>query len=354
MEQEPLTEKRVGLKHSNYIESFLEQSSFFRRVAYGALAVWSAGVGVAVVENVNSQHLYSYDEEYASYIDGINELVGGAPIALEDGSTIDPQFATGAELAPSTTIELTPVQKLGIEIDPRVEVAMAGMDNMSIDGYNRFLQSIDSSPLEYSSQFREFNQDAISALIPQLQSEFLNLHFTVVYANDTPGFGETMIGDFNVNNMIRSMAGRGGFETKCCGANWMIGRAANTFQTAPLNAKLNQNEPFDSISTGVEFEANAQAAITSDQYEEGGYLSVAVLDTQRLLGQKPLTDILKGHGEIRDRIIDEWNATHPPDERLGVRDDFNFPESELFRYYVQQFLDRHPEIIGQRPLAHLP
>ncbi len=355
MEKDPSV-GRVGLKKSKKFEEFLRQNNFYRRTAYGVLAVWSASVGIAGVKNLSNEESVIYDEEALAYIDDINDQALEGSIALGDGTMIDTQLvAEPSALLTPTTLELTPAQKLGLEIDPRIESAMTGMEELTVEGYNQFLNSIDSSPIEYSSQFREFNQDLISSLVEQKQSEIFNLHLTVAYANDQPGFGSEMLGNFNVLNMVKSMALRGeGINTQCCGINWMIGRAANTYQTAPLNAKLNHNPPYDGIATGVEIEANEQASITSDQYVEAGYLSIAVLDTQELLGRKPLSEILQGHGEMRDRIIDEWNATHSPNERLGVRDDFDFPESELFRYYVQQFLDRHPEIIGQKPLARLP
>ena len=145
------------------------------------------------------------------------------------------------------------------------------------------------------------------------------------------------------------MAGRYGHGTKCCGANWAISRHATTHQAAPLNAKLNHNPPYDSISTGVEIEANNQAAITTAQYEQLVYLALAVLDTQDRLGAFPLDQIFKGHGEMRDH----WNH-HNPHNMYGVRDDFDAPEMIFIRHFVQQFIDAHPEIIGQKPLSQLP
>lgn len=352
MEENPLSE-RVGLEKNQNFDEFLMQNHRFRRVAYGLLAVWSAGVSIAGINSIHDEDMTAYNSESLAYIDGINKLTTGELASQEE--TVPKTLTSPDEGIPEivpTTIQMRPAEKLGLELDPRVEEAMSGLEGLSLDGYDQFLQSIDTSPVAYSQQFREFNPDLLQADIAQGPSEIFVLHFTVKYANDEPGFGDMSIGNFNVGNLIKSMAARFGHDGQCCASNWGIGRHATTHQMAPLNAKLNHNPPYDSVSTSAEVEADEQASITTGQYMELAYLSVGVLDTQERLGKFPLNEILKGHGEMRDLIIDEWNRTYPS-HKLGVRDDFNFPESELFRYYVQKFLDKHPEVIGRRPFTHL-
>lgn len=331
-------------------EAVLDSPEMTRRSFLGISILGVLGAGVAAAKARNGlptlETIGSNLLQFAQSQSPEADVATAAEVPAD--ATADPVLETT-----TTTVPPRPAEKLGLSIDPRVEQAMHGM-RLTPEGYANFLASLDTTKLPNTQIFREFNPAKIISDILQGPSEIFVLHFTVKYANEGlgPEFNDHMIGNFDVLKLVSGMAGRNGHGGQCCGINWMIGRHGNTYQTAPLNAKLNHNPPYDSISTGVEIEAGEQAAITTAQYEPAAYLAIAVLDTQNRLGKFPLQDILKGHGEMRDAIIDEWNASHP-NQKLGVRDDFNAPETKLFRYYVQEFLDRHPEIIGTRPLAGL-
>jgi hypothetical protein len=229
-------------------------------------------------------------------------------------------------------------------VDNATAVAISGM-RLSVAGYRDFLRSIDRSSFDYAQQFVEFDPDRVP--IRQGPSQVFVWHFTAFYRN-ADGPSSTPRGDMALRPFIQGLAQRGDESSPadhvCCGVNWVIDRHGPAHQLAPLNAKLRHNPPYDSINTGVEIEAARQGDITSAQYESAAYLTIAVLDAQRLLGRKPLSEIVKGHGEMRDVYLQQHRHS-----RFGERNDFDAPESRLLRQVIQAFLQAHPEVPRLQP-----
>ncbi|MBK5306333.1 MAG: hypothetical protein JJD92_06560 [Frankiaceae bacterium] len=228
--------------------------------------------------------------------------------------------------------------------DPATAAAMNAM-RLTPAGYRAFLDRIDQSSYDYAQQFIEF--DPARVPIEQGPSEVFVWHFTTFYRN-ADGPAATPTGDMAVRPFVQGMARRGDEDSSpnhvCCGVNWVIDRHGPAHQLAPVNAKLRHNPPYDSINTGVEVEAARQVDITTSQYEGLAYLTVAVLDTQNLLGRKPLSEIAKGHGEMRDAYLDAR-----PDSELDSRDDFNAPEARLLRQVIERFLRANPSVARMSP-----
>lgn len=249
------------------------------------------------------------------------------------------------------------VESVGTGLDPQVAQNIAEI-RLSLDGYCNFLKNIDSSTVDHAGQFTEFNGTKMSQFIPQNEPvEFFTLHYTAGYSNDEYNTGSSAVGDFNPGNLVRLMVERFGANSQCCGANWAIGRAGGTFQLAGLNQRLNANPPFDAVSTDVEIEALDQATVVTKQYEEVLYLAIAVLDTQQLLGNYALQDILVGHAEVRNEpgVLEELLALAPL-SKPGDWHKSDFPHEVMvpLRSALQALLDQHPEIIGNSPLTYLP
>jgi len=234
--------------------------------------------------------------------------------------------------------------RLPAGIDRTTAAAMAGM-RLTPAGYRDFLRRIDRSYFDYAQRFVEFDPDRVP--IEQGPSRVFVWHFTAFYRN-ADGPSSTASGRMAIRPFIKGLAERGDDDSPadhvCCGVNWLIDRHGPTHQLAPLNAKLRHNPPYDSVNTGVEIEAARQADITTTQYESTAYLTIAVLDAQGLLGRKPLQDIVKGHGEMRDAYLEDHPHSH-----LGERGDFDAPESRLLRGVIEAFLKAHPEVVRLRP-----
>jgi hypothetical protein len=228
--------------------------------------------------------------------------------------------------------------------DPATAAAISRM-RLTPAGYRAFLDAIDQSAFDYAQQFIEF--DPARVPIEQGRSQVFVWHFTTFYRN-ADGPAAAPAGDMAVRPFVQGLAERGDEDNPpdhvCCGVNWVVDRHGPAHQLAPVNAKLRHNPPYDSINTGVEVEAARQVDITTDQYESLAYLTITVLQNQDLLGRRPLSEIAKGHGEMRDAFL----AAHP-ESHYDNRDDFNAPESRLLRQAIERFLKAHPGVPGMVP-----
>lgn len=224
-------------------------------------------------------------------------------------------------------------------------VAAVDAMHLTVAGYRSFLKHIDRTYYGDAQRFIEFDPHRVP--ISQGRSEIFIWHFTAFYRN-ADGPSQTPKGEMSLPPFIAGMALRGDDSSPpdhvCCGINWVIDRFGPAHQLAPVNAKLRHNPPYDSINTGVEVEAARQVDLTTAQYETTAYLTIAVLTQQHLLGRKPLSEIVKGHGEMRDAYLIEH-----PDSRYGTRDDFNEPESRLLRQVIQRFVHAHPVVLRLTP-----
>ena len=229
-------------------------------------------------------------------------------------------------------------------VDPATAEAIQRMQ-LTPAGYRAFINRIDQSDFDYAQQFIEFDPSRVP--IEQRASQVFVWHFTTFYRN-ADGPAATPVGDMSVRPFIQGLAQRGDEDSPpdhvCCGINWVVDRAGPAHQLAPVNAKLRHNPPYDSINTGVEVEAARQADITTSQYESLAYLTISVLQNQKLLGRRPLSEIAKGHGEMRDAYL-----AANPGSQLDSRDDFNAPESRLLRQAIERFLRAHPEAPRMAP-----
>lgn len=353
-------------------------------------AVESAGGQTGIFDRIDSEPRYQRlrNATMAVLIAGLasagieshQELAADAAVSVESASALkdngnsenmqqqvddvvateETSQSTSSSTSTTTTSVFTPSTQLLAEatwakyanaefvqpMDARSEAAINAMD-LTPDGYRNFLASIDQSFFEYAQQYGEYNPDI--SPIEQSQSEFFVWHFTAGYYN-ADGSSEIAYGPMNVGLFIDGTAKRGGEVNQggnvCCGVNWLVDRSGHVFQLAPVNAKLRHNPPYDSVNTGVEIEAARQEDITIAQYEATSYLTIAVLNAQGLLSDKPLADVAVGHGEIRDSLRTEY----PEEERYGHRDDFDTPVSSLLRHKIAEFIFNYPnETIGDIP-----
>ncbi len=301
----------------------------------GSLLAATASLGlIDQVPTREPQRLVTSTIELSPAVPRINstEILKSTPVQK-------PKPLNRPEIPPRALRERLPIE----ESDRR---AMAKIANMQLtpEGYAQAVRSIDRSLLSFAQTFREFNPNKVKVDIEQAKSEKFILHFTTFYRNADGLNRDRPIGKAAIKPIIQGMAQTGDDDVdketgkpkpdrKCCGINWIIDRSGQIYQVAPLNAKLRHNPPDDSSQTGVEIEAYEQADITTEQYEAAGYLAIFVLEQQNLLSNRPLSEVLDGHGKLRDI----YRENHP-NSIYGVRDDFNAGPTAAFRQKVASFL----------------
>lgn len=304
-----------------------------RRLMAGILGVWSLGTFTAGV-TLAAERNESFEESCGQTDISCHLQAAGldTPVILDsvDTSVVLSESQTSANSIVADTLPL-----------PQLSLAEKAVESMNLtpEGYASFMESINYTFFDFAQQYIEFNPTLVP--ISQNTSSVFVWHFTVLGFN---GDGVSIPADqTNVGEFIRFLATRYDESPRnthlCCGVNWFIDRNGGVYQLAPLNAKLRHNPPFDEVNTGVEVEAANQDALTSAQYESLSYLSIAVLQNQTLLGNYPIDQIVKGHGEMRDT----WNAEHP-EARRDSRDDFDAPISQLLRQKIAIFLQTYPEV----------
>lgn len=253
-------------------------------------------------------------------------------------TTVQPQPPVSTTLPLPVVAAATREKSPELDIDPQVEAAMDSM-KLTVEGYQEFLQTINYSYFDYAQQFIEFNPHEVP--IAQNPTQFITLHFTAFYRN-ADGPSTSPKGDMVVQPFVQGLAGRGDEDSppdhKCCGINATNDRNGNVYALAPAAAKLRHNKGFDSVTTGIEFEAATQAGITTKQYETGAFYLIAEWQSDANLRTKQFKTIVKGHGETRD----ELQLTHP---ELDDRNDFNYGASEKYRQNIQAFIDENPQIL---------
>lgn len=119
MESNP-SARRVGLEEAQTFREHLKQNKLFGCVAYGALAVWSTGVGLAGVENLDnllnadSEQQIVYDQEAAAYVESINDNIAVSPAQPEGivEEALQKTPPTTAPIQTSITIESPPMTPL--------------------------------------------------------------------------------------------------------------------------------------------------------------------------------------------------------------------------------------------------
>jgi hypothetical protein len=196
---------------------------------------------------------------------------------------------------------------------------------LSVKGYEKFKDSIDTSYLKKASEYKTYNPDTNG--VPQEDSELFLWHFTTLYYNGAGKSINQPIGDSaDVEHFLTSTNGSG------VGIQWFIDRSGQTYQLTDTSTRTSHIPPHSSVSTGVEVESDTQDNITPAQYESAAYLAAYnIIKLDLLAGDKSIDEVLYGHGELRE--IDRLT-----DRSLNVRSDFPAAESLELRKKVRKLL----------------
>jgi hypothetical protein len=242
--------------------------------------------------------------------------------------------ATSPKPAPERKLQALPKSE-EIPLDPETAQHIDAI-NLTPEGYQQFFQQIDESWFGYAQGHIKFNPERVP--IPQGKTEYVTAHFTAMYTNQD-GSSPIPLGEMAVQRLLDFEATREG--PQCCGMNFIIDRNGRVIQTAPYNAKLRHNPPYDGKTTGFEIEATWQNTVSTTQFESATYLIIAMLANEHLLGTKDIGALFPGHGEMRDIL----RATHPElRKKWGIRDDFDAPVMRAWRAKVEAFLTANPNL----------
>ncbi len=285
------------------------------------------------LETVQDSSVNRYDTHYRTLRGAAGLLFATSVLSL---ALVNAELANANEqLSSIETTTPTTVNRTQLLIDthpginPVVAEQLAGV-KLTLDGYKAFLQTINTSPLQHTKQFPEFDKDRVK--IKQGKTEFITWHF----------FGYHTESNLDVNRFTTGLARRGDSESSrpdhiCCGINVVVANNG-THQTASIGAKLRHNKGYDQNTIGIEIQAASQADINTLKYERTAYASIAMLKHQEML-DVPVEKSLKGHGETRKA----YNHAHPGN-KLDGRSDFDKPESDALRAEIGKFLKEHTEI----------
>ncbi len=307
-----------------------------------AAGIVAAGQDTEAISNVTSTECVEVGcEPVPAY--GVDAIEPG-PLTAGDkrakikvtATTVPIVTATTSVTTPPTTLAPKPAPVLAAselipappELDPRIAEALSRV-NLTIEGYKEFLAKLDTSHLQHAQELTEFNPQKVA--IPQNKTEFITLH----------NFGYHTEPNLDIDKFAEGMAKRGDTDNPpdhvCCGVNLAV-LTTSTVQLAPISAKLRHNKGYDGRTIGIETQADNQAGVTTFEYEEISYASVAMLKHEGLL-KKPIDQTIKGHGETRQK----YNSDHPGNE-LDAKVDFNKPESDVLRSHISKLLATNPEI----------
>jgi hypothetical protein len=291
----------------------------------------------------------------------LNEAELAVPVHMRAGPIETSMTTTATTLLPTTTLppesippppppetlppppESIAVAASNPEITPASPEVVAAIEAMQLtpEGYQQFLAGIDPAWFDYAQGHANFNPARVSdpsyagdEAIAQNSTEFVTAHYTASFTNPD-GPGQEPVGEMDVQRLIDFMANRG---NPCCAVNFLIDRNGHTYQLAPFQAKLRHNPPYDTKTVGFEVESAYQPRNTA-QYEAMSYLTIAILQNEGLLSARPLTDIFKGHGEMRDAYRHEHPGTG-----LDQRNDFDQPVMDVLRPKIDAFLQANPNI----------
>ncbi|MBA3758442.1 N-acetylmuramoyl-L-alanine amidase [Candidatus Saccharibacteria bacterium] len=217
-------------------------------------------------------------------------------------------------------------------VSPEAKTAIEAMD-LTVEGYQNFFNTIDQSWFDYAQSYANFSPT--NSGIAQNATEWVTAHFTASY-NNSDGTADQPVGEMNVRQFIDLMGNRG---RPCCGINFIIDRNGRVIQTAPYNAKLRHDPPGDGRSVGFEVEAAQEKQMTTEQYESAAYLTIAILENEAILVNRPLNELFRGHGEMRDQYREQNPGTD-----LEQRNDFDAAIMEIYRPEITAFINNTPDL----------
>lgn len=361
------------------------------------------GLRLAAFEDCTDAHLLRYSKPLSKTIAGVMLTgVLALPVADKEGATLSCQetdiacalaaegFSVPADMrlgpieTPATTVitvtestttigtippapDTTALTTLSTELPPETtpvvaeaspliynpEVAAASPEaiasleamNLTVEGYQAFFSNIDLSWFDYAQDYINFNPAFVSDpqyagehAIHQGVTQWITPHFTASYTNSPEaGTSEVPVGEMRVDRLIDFLGTARGVP--CCGVNFIIDRHGRVIQTAPYQAKLRHNPPYDGLTTGFEIEAMYERQLTTAQFESATYLTIAMLVNDGLMGTKPLVDGFRGHGETRD-----IHRSETGDRKWDIRNDFDKPIMDVWRAKIAEFLQLNPNV----------
>lgn len=271
-----------------------------------------------------------------------------SPSAQESPTTTTATTTTIQEVVPATVVSPTPEVIYHAMADSRNELAMAPINSetearieavqLSVEGYQNFLASIDTSLIDYSRQYAEFDPGR-NGFRQDQRIEWVTVHHTANYANTT-GIATVPEGEVNPRVLIDMMATRGDEEGDhmCCAVQFFNDRNGKMWQFTSRTARVRHDKRFEEVSIGLETEG-IDESFTTRQFENIAYWSIAMTNAEALLGTAPLDRIVRGHEETRD----EWNANHPTDQQ-PMKQDGDAAIMDRVRSKIAEFLNQHPEV----------
>ncbi len=192
-------------------------------------------------------------------------------------------------------------------LQPETEANIEAMQ-LSPEGYQEFLNNIDTSYIEYARQHQEFDPSR-NGFNQERKTEWVTIHHTVMYANAGGEDTSRPIGDPDPRTLIDFMAARGNSDSrpdnKCCAVQFFNDRNGKMWQLTPRSAKVRHDFGYEEVSVGLETEG-IDEHFTTPQFESIVYWSIAVMNAEGLLQDgQPLSRKMRGHEETRE----EYNAT---------------------------------------------
>lgn len=248
------------------------------------------------------------------YLESLRPLILNIPVLDDEGRI---------------PMEVPPVPPADPEVSGSFEDRVAAMQ-LTPYTYDTLVSSINRDYIDvaYNGGDNAYNPDRIS--VEQADTQWVTLHFTTVYYNADGSDASQESGDFSPDRFITS-TGINRDGDNCCGVYAVTDRDGRVFQMVRDGGKTMHDPPYDSISDGIEIEATANDRISPTQLQNAVLFALYRLKDVGLLGNQPLDQILRGHGENRSEYIEQNPGTD-----LDVRTDFTREEMQVIRSAVEQ------------------
>ncbi|MCA9349479.1 glucosaminidase domain-containing protein [Candidatus Saccharibacteria bacterium] len=274
---------------------------------------------------------YSTDPEY---YDKLVKLASQVWVALQAGGSMG-------------VIQISQPDKT--EQIPQLGPVAANLDNqegrpsleLSREGYQEFINSLDTSIISISGQRERFIRGEFPGPV-----EFITLHFTA--ANLEP-LRQAQADNLGVpasegGRLFNSMADKGKMVHMFVGSE-------GTYQFAPFNVWGVHNPPYSEVSIGVEVEAEKYEDITKEQFEQLVYSLLYMIKSTPELAEKlenaptiegGIEELVKGHAEVRDEYL-----KNNPGAGVDGREDFWGDDANWVRGNLLRLLQENPDLLDR-------
>lgn len=256
-------------------------------------------------------------------------------------TTTAPAPTTTTTLAVEAPRAMMVQETVAAPLQPETAASIEAM-RLSPEGYQNFLDSIDTSLTEYAHQHPEFDP-ARNGFNHSRKTEWVTIHHTAMYANAGGEDPSRPIGDPDPRTLIDFMATRGNTDTppehKCCAVQFFNDRNGKMWQFTSRSTKVRHDYGYEEISVGLETEG-IDEQFTTAQFENIVYWSIAILNAEGLLqDDQPLARKMRGHEETRD----EYNATSG--HRQSEKQDGDPAIMNKLREKTTEFLNANPGVL---------